>query len=54
MANGGKSIASGDVVGILPATGYITLPADEFAVVVTATDASGNVAQETAVLPLAD
>jgi hypothetical protein len=53
-ANGGTSIASGDVVGILPATGYITLPADGFAAMVTATDASGNVAQETAVLPLAD
>ncbi len=53
-ANDGVSIASDDVVKILPARGQITLTGETFAVVVTATDASGNVAQETAVLPLSD
>ena len=51
-AIGGVSVASGEVVEILPARSQITLTGEDFAVTVTATDASGNVAQETAVLPV--
>ncbi len=42
------------MVEILPARSQIRLTGENFAVTVTATDASGNVAQKDAVLPVFD
>jgi hypothetical protein len=53
-ANGGVSITSGEVVEVLPARDQITVGGENFAVTATATDASGNVAHEDAVLPVLD